>query len=264
MRDVPGFDPVIQALSGIMSITGEEGGSSVRVGTSLVDMGAGMWAAIGVLASLCGSGTRKDVVVSTSLLETAFAWMPYQIMGYMATGTTPRKWGSELAMLSPYGAYAAADAEIVVAVGNEEIWKRLCRCLDREDLVDTPGFRSNAERVQNRQAVKAELEKALAVSSAEVWEGLFHAEGIPAARVNLIPEALELEQTVAISMLQQSEAPEIQDFKSVRLPLTFDQPEAAARSHPPTAGQHSREILQGLGYSDNDFIALKRAGVIGS
>lgn len=263
-RDLPGFDPVIQALSGIMSITGERSGSSVRVGTSIVDMGVGMWAAIGILAAALGrSKSSEGGEVATSLFETALAWMPYQVVGHLATGGTPMKWGSELAMLCPYGAYRAQDSDIVVAVGNEDIWTRFCRCIERVDLTETPGFRSNSERVDNRTTVRDVVEEVLSKATAAVWERRFRDAGVPAGRVNTIPEAMGLDQSKAVDMFQATVHPQVDSLRTARVPLSFDGEHAQARRPPPLLGEHSDEVLSELGFNEREVAGFHETRVVG-
>ena len=154
LAEQQGYDALAQAFTGMMSVTGEPGAAPVRVGTSAIDMGAGMWAALAVVTaiherSLTGEGKH----VTTSLYETGLAWLPYQVAGYLATGDEPQPMGSGLAMIVPYGAFPTSDRYFVVGAGNDAAWRRLCSALERDDLASDSELATNTQRVERREQV---------------------------------------------------------------------------------------------------------------
>lgn len=198
----PGYDPLVQALTGIMSVTGEPAGPPVRVGTSVVDLGTGMWVAIAVLAALrerdrSGHGGHVDA----SLFETGLAWLGYQLTGYVASGHEPGRWGSAMESLVPYQAFAAADADLLVAAGNDRLWQRLCAVIERPDLADDPALERNAGRVAQRERVVGEVGRAIATRSAAEWSALLTAAGVPNGPILTVAQVAAHEQTAALGML---------------------------------------------------------------
>src|SRR5436190_1756629 len=146
LRDLPGYDPMMQAVAGIVSVTGERGGPGVRAGVSLVDQGTGQWAAIGILAALLAGGGRT---IDLSLYETAVALLPYQIAGYLGTGDIPARYGTGFALIAPYEVFRAADGELMIAAANDRLFRALCEALGL-DLADDPRFATNPDRVARR------------------------------------------------------------------------------------------------------------------
>ena len=180
----PGYDPLMQAAGGIMSVTGEPGGAPVRAGVSVVDQGTALWATIGILAALqerARDGRAR--LVDTSLYETALNWMPYQIVGYLANGRVPGRFGSGLGMLAPYEAFEAADGMVMVAAGNDKLFRSLCDAIALGPLGDDPRFATNRDRVANRHQLHDLIAVRLAgLTVAETLERLERA-GVPAAPV---------------------------------------------------------------------------------
>lgn len=223
LASAPGYDPLIQAFSGLMSVTGERGGGPVRAGTSIIDMGASLWVVIGILAALdTRRRTGKGGQVETSLLETGIAWLPYQTVGYLATGEEPKRLGTGLPMLVPYQAFTTADRDLVIAAGNDSLWRRLCAVIGRTDLGEDPSLATNPQRVAARERVIGEISDALGREPSAHWEALLAEAGVPCSPVQTVGEALAHPQTEALGMLRAVEHPHIDDFQLLGLPLTFD------------------------------------------
>lgn len=248
LKDLPGYDPLMQAYTGIMRANGEEGRPPVRVANSLVDQGTAMWCVIGILSALyrrasTGTGERIDA----SLFETALGWLPFQIQSYLATGRNPRPCGSGMSFLAPYQAFATADGYLMVAAGNDSLWQKLCQALERPDLAADPRFATNPLRVEHRAALEVELGAAFAARSTLDWEARLQAAGVPCARVQQVSDAVAAPQTEAVGMLQQVPHPSIPDFRLLGLPLQISGRRPEPRRAPPPLGADTDRILREIG-----------------
>jgi crotonobetainyl-CoA:carnitine CoA-transferase CaiB-like acyl-CoA transferase len=224
MRERPGYDPLMQAYGGLMSLMGEDGRPPVRVGVSIVDLATGMWAVIGILAALAErQRTGRGGVVDTSLYESALAWMTIPIAAYLVDHKLPSRQGSGVEMIVPYQAFAAADGWLMVAAGNDNLFRRLCGALERPALADDERFRTNKDRVVNRAALIAILEDIFAAQPIAVWEQRLDAAGIPNGPMHTIDQVVADPQTAALAMIQQH-APNTATapLSLVGLPLSFD------------------------------------------
>ena len=242
LRDLPGYDPLMQAHGGLMSITGEPGTRGSRVGTSVIDMGTGMWLVIAIMAALrerdaTGAGTR----LSAALYDTALAWNSYHIAGCVDTGFVPRPMGSELPMIAPYGAFASADGEIMIAAGNDGLFARLCDALSLADMSADDRFDSNAARVAHRKEVNDAVRgRTRTLTTADLLVRL-RDHGVPCAPIQDIAEVCADDQTGASGMIARSGG-----ATSVRLPVRFDGVRPEAGTPPPRAGEHTAAVLAEL------------------
>jgi crotonobetainyl-CoA:carnitine CoA-transferase CaiB-like acyl-CoA transferase len=251
LRDKPGYDPLMQAYGGIMSVTGVEGGEPVRVGTSIVDMGAGMWAAMGILAAL----NRRHVTgegchVTTSLFETAVGWMAPSIGGYLATGDLRRRMGSGVTEIVPHQAFETADGHVMVAAGNDNLFRALAKLLERPQLADDVRFATNSKRVENRHTLIPLLQDLFHAKPTADWLARLDVAGVPAAPIQSVDQVVAAEQTKALGILQK--APDL-DLTLVGLPIEFDGERPPYRRSAPTLGEHN-DLL-----SESQPITAKKA-----
>ena len=247
MKDLPGYDLLMQALSGIMSVTGEAGRPAVRVGVSVVDMGTGMWGAMAVLAALqAKQRTGQGSEVQTSLFETAISWMAYHLTAYLASGEIPRKLGTGNFSLAPYGTFPAADGEVAIGAGNDSLFRRLCGVLQRPELASDERFVTNPLRVQNRASLTAELEQVTSNWPSEKLVQALYEGGVPASLLRTVDQVATEPQLQALGILQRFEQADIPYFQSVGLPLTFDGVRPPLRLFPPRVGQHNDWLREQL------------------
>ncbi|NOD95289.1 CoA transferase [Ruegeria sp. HKCCD4884] len=238
----PGYDPLMQAAGGIMSVTGEPDRPPVRVGVSIVDMGSGMWAAIGVLAALYQrTSTGRGAIIDGSLYETAVAWVANQSAMVQVDGRNPEKVGSGARGMAPYQAYDCADGYLVVSAPNDNLFERLCKALGFLDLLGDPRFATNQLRYANLTDLNRFLEPVLKTQTRDHWMDVLDKAGVPCAPVRQITEMLADEQTRALGIVQSLEqaTPEL-----IGLPLSFDGERPALRTMPPALGEHT-ELVKG-------------------
>jgi crotonobetainyl-CoA:carnitine CoA-transferase CaiB-like acyl-CoA transferase len=224
MRERPGYDPLMQAYGGLMSLMGEDGRPPVRVGVSIVDLATGMWAVIGILAALAERRhTGRGGVIDTSLYESALAWMTIPIAAYLVDRKIPTRQGSGVEMIVPYQAFAVADGYLMVAAGNDNLFRRLCTAIDRPDLAEEQRFRSNKDRVVNRAALITILDDVFAAQPIAFWEKRLDTAGIPNGPMHTVEQVVTDPQTTALGIIQQLSAGAARSPLSlVGLPLSFD------------------------------------------
>jgi crotonobetainyl-CoA:carnitine CoA-transferase CaiB-like acyl-CoA transferase len=240
---LPGYDFLVQAMSGLMSITGPAGGEPTKVGVALVDVLTGLYAFGGVLAALrerdrSGRGQRVEV----SLLGSALASLVNQASSYLCTGRPPRAMGNRHPSITPYETLATADRPLVVAVGNDGQFARLCRVLGTPEAAADPRFATNAARVANRDALVALLEGALAARGAAEWVAALSEAGVACGLVNDVGEAFALAERLGLEPLADAQGvPQVAD------PIGLSATPASYRLAPPALGQHTAEVLRWLG-----------------
>lgn len=263
MKGLPGYDPLMQAYTGIMSVTGNEGDDPVRVSVSLIDMGSGMWAAMGILAALreverTGLGARVD----TSLLETGVAWMTVFVGNYRATQSLPKKMGSAMAMTAPYELFHAADGNVFIAAGNDRLFTQVCNALGLNDVSADERFATNAARVKNRETLHHLLEQVTLTMPAVEVERRMRECGAPCSVMNNVKQMLESEQVAAMNMVQPLPISEGDDHRVVGVPFTINGKRAAVHRAPPQLGEHTYSILASLGLAADDIQSLASKRVI--
>ena len=261
--DLPGYDAVAQAVSGIMSVTGEPDGEPVRSGTSSADVGAGMWAVIGILAALHARETSgQGQLVDISLVDGQIAWLTYVAGKYFATGVTPGRHGSAHESLTPYQVFPTADAPLMVAVGSDGLWRRFTSATGLDELADDPRYATNPDRVRNRDTLIPLITETLAVKGCAEWTDLLNAAGVPAGPVNTVPAALAQPQVAAREMVVEVEHPVAGTLKMLGSPLKLSAQPTSIRRPPPVLGEHTDEILAEAGYTAAQVAELREADVV--
>ena len=219
----PGYDATVQARTGIMHVTGEPDGNPVRAGVSVLDVGGGMWLAIGVLAALVErSSTGRGKLVETSLYETGATWVSYHLSAEQLTGAPSVRSGSGHPAFSPYGIFATGNGTLCIGVGNNNIFAKLCTLIGRDELITDPRFAVNVDRVKNAKVLKKEIESSLAEHDAKYWAQLLGQNGVPTDRVALPEELHHDRQGNAINLLLDYPDPDSKVKKIPGLPLRFN------------------------------------------
>ncbi len=241
LKDLPGYDLLMQAHGGIMATTGPEGGPPVRAGTSIGDIGSALWMAVAILAALQErSASGKGRRLSVSLFDTALCWSGYHLLGYLADGKVPGPLGTGIGMIAPYAAFASSDGSLMIAAGNDGLFRKLCAVLGLDALADTPQFASNAERVRNRDELATRIEGVTrSLPTATLLERL-RAGGVPTAPVLAIDEVARDPQTRASGMLVTPE--EGSGYPSIGIPIRIDGVRPPTGSPPPRLGEDSPEF----------------------
>ncbi len=263
-RDRPGYDPLMQAAGGIMSVTGEPDRSAVRVGVSVVDQTTGLWAALGIVAALWErERTGEGRVVDVSLYESAISALGYHLVGYLGSGEVPDRHGTAFPLIVPYQAFAASDGKIMIAAANDRLFAALCEAVELQELARDPRFATNPDRVKNRDELVSQLEARLATETVASWLGPLETAGVPAAPVQDVAQVAADEQTGALEILQPLSHPAVRDLVTVALPLSADGERLRHRAPPPLLGEHTAEVLVEAGYSPDEVEALAASGAVG-
>ncbi len=255
-----GYEALMQAFSGIMSITGEPGGMPVRCGVSFLDLTTGILSAFGVVNALMlrartGVGQRVDA----SLLETAVGLLNFQAEGYLLAGNVPKALGSAHPSLSPYRNFRCGDGQwVFIAGANDRLFKRLAVGLDLAHMADDPKFATNIARVKNRTELEAAVGEAIARHDRETVLKRLDAAGVPATPVNTVDQVLEDAQMASRPTIRRMKHPRLGEIPVVGMPLTFSGMEPGVRRHAPMRGEHTDEVLTEYGYSPAEIAELRR------
>ncbi|RYH28568.1 MAG: CoA transferase, partial [Alcaligenaceae bacterium] len=234
----PGFEPLIQAYSGLASVNGFESNPAVRTGPSVVDLGSGMWIVIAAMAALRkrdldGEGATIDL----SLLETSLTWITQDISGYMNEGRQPTRRGNGHPLLVPYDTFVASDVPIMLAVGNDRQFAKFCELIGRGEWCSRDGFKSNAERIANRAQVMQEVGEIIRSRPADYWVAELTRRDVPCAQFNSIPQVLAAQQTEAMNLFGEITSADVKR-QVLGLPFTINNQRPLRREPSPKVGQH--------------------------
>ena len=220
MRLKPGYEPLLQAFAGLISINGDPAGAPSRVGPSIVDLGTGMWSVIGALSALMRRNeTGEGAIIRNSLFETALSWAARHVGDYGATGKIPPRVGTGHNSLTPYQAFEAKDGPVVVAAGNDRLYAKLCTVLGHEEWITDPRFVTNADRNQHRALLVGMIGDLVREKTMAEWVDLLDPVGVPCAPIHSIPQVVAHEQTKAMGMVLESP---LDDLKMIALPISID------------------------------------------
>jgi crotonobetainyl-CoA:carnitine CoA-transferase CaiB-like acyl-CoA transferase len=263
-REQPGYDAVVQAEAGLMSITGDRDGPPFRLGVAIADIVSGMFAAQGItLALLERARSDRGQRVDIGMLDSTAALLTYQAAIYFATGRAPERMGNRHPTIVPYETFPASDGDLVLAVGNDELWRRFCRAIDLETLAADPRFATNQSRVENYAALAPLLSDRLRTRTRDAWIAVLRAEGVPCGSVRDVAAVLEDPHLSAREMIQAVEHATAGGIRVLGVPIKLSASPGGVRFAPPTLGQQTESILRGdLGLSAGDVDALRAAGVV--
>jgi crotonobetainyl-CoA:carnitine CoA-transferase CaiB-like acyl-CoA transferase len=260
----PGYDALIQAMGGVMSLTGEPKGSPQKVGVPVADLFAGLYGCIGILAAVnhrhaTGQGQQIDI----GMLDTHVAWLANQGMNYLATGENPPRLGNQHPNIAPYQEFPTKDGYIILAVGNDPTFERFCKAFGQEHLLSDPRFATNPIRVANRDLVTETLTPVMKSKTTAEWIGLLEAQKIGCGPINTLKEVFADPHVVARNMVVEMPHASGETVKVIANPVKLSATPPDYRSPPPVLGQHTEEVLGGmLGLSAAEIAALREKGIL--
>jgi crotonobetainyl-CoA:carnitine CoA-transferase CaiB-like acyl-CoA transferase len=261
--DKGGFDLIAQGFAGLMSITGEPGGPPVKSGTSVADINAGIFAALGIVSALLARATTgRGQMVDTSLMEAAIQQTYWQSAIYFATGVNPGPSGSAHILTAPYQAFPTADGWINVGGANQANWERIVKVIGRPGLAADPRFLTNGDRMRNLAALTPLVGERFKTRKSAEWIADLEAAGVPVGPVNRIGDMLADPQVAAREMVVEVDHPRAGRMKTLGLPIKFSATPGSIGRAAPVLGQHTREILLALGYSTSDIDRLQQQGAV--
>lgn len=260
----PGYDVMLQAFGGIISTIGDPEGDLARVSFSPVDLGTGMHACSGILAALLHQrNTGEGSYVEVSLLDTALGYMVYMAHNFWASGKVPGPMGSAHPSLCPYKLFKTSDGQVMLGAANDRAWQRFCEVAGMSDYVDDPKFSTNAARVTNFDQTNELVQSFMLKKPTQYWIDELRRAGVPVAPINTLDKALEDEQVRARGIVTTTMHPKVGTLEHISQPVTFNRDKRGPVRTAPLLGEHTREILDQAGFSEQEVSELGRAGVIG-
>ncbi len=262
-RNRPAYDQIMQGIGGIMSVTGGPDDDPQKVGIAIADIGAGMWAAFAILAAVRhrdqqGEGQYIDV----SMMDAQVAWLTYQAGYFFANGEPPKRLGAAHPNLVPYQAFMCGDGKYLnVAVGSERIWQRFCQGMGLEDLHDSPDYATNGDRVRNRAALVPKLQELFLTQSSAEWVDALMPSGVPCGPINDLADVFSDPQLLHRQMYLEMPHPTLGSVKQTGIPIKFSQTPGGLDRPPPLLGEHTREILRELEYSESQIDEMAEKSV---
>ncbi len=262
-KDEAGYDAVMQAEGGLMSVTGDADRPGYRLGVAITDMVAGLYCSQGITAALLarersGEGQRVDI----GMLDTTAALLTYQAANWFATGQTPQRQGNRHATIAPYETFTTADGEIVIAVGNDDLWKRFCPAVGLPELAANPRFATNRDRMANYDDMRPPIDRVFRTATSAEWIARLNAAGVANGEVRDIGQMLNDPQLAAREMVQTMMHPRVGAIRVVGAPIKLSATPASLRTPPPVLGQHTDAVLAELGYAAGEIAALRANRVV--
>ena len=262
-REEAGYDAVMQAEGGLMSVTGEEGRPGYRLGVAITDMVAGLYCAQGISAALLArERTAKGQRVDIGMLDTTAALLTYQAANWFATGVTPKRQGNRHATIAPYETFTTSDGEIVIAVGNDQIWQRFCPAIGLPELAADPRFATNKDRMANYDAMRPPIDRVFRTRSCAEWIRILNDAGVANGEVRDIGQMLNDPQLGARRMIETLMHPTVGATRVIGAPIKLSETSASVRTPPPVLGQHTDAVLAEIGYDAPAIADLKRHRVV--
>jgi len=263
--DRPGLDQIIQGVSGLMSVTGFEGGEPVRVGIPIADLVTGLFGAYGVLAALqARERTGRGQHIQTSLLECMVGLMSFQAVRYLNGAGTPPPAGNHHPINAPYGVFRSKDGYITLGATGDKRWRKLCEILGTEEWLTDPRFATNGARHENRLLLEDLISEKLQARTSDEWERIFNEAGIPCGPIYRVDQALEHPQVRHREMVVEREHPTMGTVRLLGVPIKFSETPAGVHRVPPLFAEHTDEILREIGISDEELERLREAGIVRS
>jgi len=263
MRTGKGYDVILQAFSGMLAITGEPSGPSVRSPFSPVDQATGLHALIGILAALEERHTTgTGASIEAALFDTSASFLAYFLQGYWERGTEPEKPGSGHESLCPYEIFEASDKPLILGIANDKLWRAFCAVTGLQEVVDDPRFATNPERVKHRAETVAIVKAVIARRTRSEWIALLDDIGIPCSPLHTLGEFSAHPHTAESGMVFEYEHPVLGSMRGVSQPIRFDGERPASHLPPPALGQHTRQVLAEIGYLAKDIERLAEDGTI--
>jgi len=258
-RDEAGYDAVMQAEGGLMSVTGDPDRPGYRLGVAITDMVAGLYCAQGITAALLarerfGNGQRVDI----GMLDTTAALLTYQAANWFATNKVPQRQGNRHATIAPYETFTTIDGEIVIAVGNDGIWERFCAAVGLPELAADSRFKTNKDRMENYDSMRPPIDRAFRTRTSAAWIDILNGAGVANGEVRDIGQMLNDPQLAARDMVATLMHPTVGATRVIGAPIKLSENEASVRTSPPVLGQHTDAVLAEIGY-DADTVAGLRA-----
>ena len=263
LKNSPGYDVILQAFSGVMSMTGDEAGGYIRSPISPIDQMTGVHAFSGILACLLArEKSGRGASIQVSLFDTALGLLGYNLQTFWERGVQPAKCGSSHESLCPYQAFEAADGPIVIGVANDNLWRKFCAVAGLGAIVDDPRYRTNADRVTHRVETLHHVQAVIATKTVEQWNAALNEVGIPCSPINTLAQLLEHPHTKASDVIMQYDHAQAGRLNCVGHPVTFVGEERSAGLPPPTLGQHTDEILREMGLQAASIAELRGHKII--